>query len=110
MSEVAATQPQIDAALHDAPVLHYELEPWSRVFWRNLTDLTPLKSTPLESLTIAQTPITDLSPLKGMKLTGLNCNHCPVSDLSPLRGMPLVGLDMCLTKVTDLSPLNTVQL
>jgi len=38
MSEVTATQPQRDDALHDAPVLHYELEPWWRVFWRNLTD------------------------------------------------------------------------
>ncbi|HZD33087.1 MAG TPA: energy transducer TonB [Candidatus Angelobacter sp.] len=37
MSEV--TQPQIDDALHDAPVLHVEPEPWSRVFWENLTDL-----------------------------------------------------------------------
>ena len=39
MSEVIATQPQSDAALHDAPVLHYELAPWPRVFWGNLTDL-----------------------------------------------------------------------
>jgi len=39
MREVTATQPQQDDALHDAPVLHFELEPWPRVFWRNLTDL-----------------------------------------------------------------------
>lgn len=39
MSEVTATQPQQEVALHDAPVLHYELEPRLRVFGRNLTDL-----------------------------------------------------------------------
>src|SRR5271165_443127 len=39
MRELTATQPQQDDALHDAPVLHYELEPWPRVFWGNLTDL-----------------------------------------------------------------------
>src|SRR5271169_5224012 len=39
MSEVTATKPQHDDALHDAPALHYELEPRLRVFWRNLTDL-----------------------------------------------------------------------
>jgi TonB family protein len=39
MSEVTTTQPQSDDALHDAPVLHFELEPWRSVFWRNLTDL-----------------------------------------------------------------------
>ena len=44
MSEVTATQPQNDAALHDAPVLHYELEPWSRVFWDNLTDLSSTRA------------------------------------------------------------------
>ncbi len=26
-------------ALHDAPVLHHEMEPWRHVFWRNLVDL-----------------------------------------------------------------------
>ena len=40
MSEVTATPPpQQDDALHDAPVLHCELEPRLRVFGRNLLDL-----------------------------------------------------------------------
>jgi TonB family protein len=39
MSEVTATQPQKEDALHDAPVLNHELESWPSVFWRNLTDL-----------------------------------------------------------------------
>ena len=39
MSDVTATQPHQDDVSHDAPVLHFELEPWPRVFWRNLTDL-----------------------------------------------------------------------
>jgi TonB family protein len=39
MSEVTATQPQQDDALLSAPALNYELEPRSRVFFRNLGDL-----------------------------------------------------------------------
>ena len=39
MSEVTATPPQLDDASHQAPVLHYELEPRLRVFGRNLRDL-----------------------------------------------------------------------
>ena len=39
MSDVTATQPQQEAALHDAPVLYFELEPWPRVFCKNLADL-----------------------------------------------------------------------
>src|SRR5450631_75753 len=50
MSEVTATQPQSDDALHDAPVLHHEMEPWGRVFWRNLVDLIERREpAPLET-------------------------------------------------------------
>ena len=59
MSEVTATQPQNDDALHDAPVLHFELEPWPRVFWHNLTDVVLRRGpAPLET-TSQPVPIPD---------------------------------------------------
>jgi TonB family protein len=52
MSEVTPTQPQNDDALHDAPVLHYELEPRLGVFGRNLADLIlRRKEEPVETTT-----------------------------------------------------------
>src|ERR1035438_1420370 len=46
MSEETSTQPQQDPAGRDAPVLHYELEPRHRVFWRNLSDLIARREPP----------------------------------------------------------------
>jgi len=51
MSEVAATQPQAEDAIHDAPVLNFELEPRLRVFWRNLTDLVVHRQSPPPEVT-----------------------------------------------------------
>ncbi|MGA2031345.1 MAG: hypothetical protein ABSG68_03745, partial [Thermoguttaceae bacterium] len=42
-----------------------------------------------------QTKVSDLSPLKGMPLNTLDCIDAPVSDLSPLEGMNLTAL--CFT-------------
>jgi hypothetical protein len=42
MSEVTAARPQRDVSAEDAPVLLCELEPWHRVFLRNLGDLMSL--------------------------------------------------------------------
>src|SRR5574337_815189 len=38
MSEGTAAQAAVEPGLHEAPTLHYELEPWGRVFRRNLAD------------------------------------------------------------------------
>lgn len=38
MSESSAAQVEFEPGLHDAPLLNYELEPWFKVFGRNLAD------------------------------------------------------------------------
>jgi TonB family protein len=71
MSEVIATQPQQDDALHDAPVLHYELEPRLRVFWRNLTDLIQRREpAPIET-TSQPVPVPEETFIR----TGLGARH-----------------------------------
>ena len=57
MSEVTAAQPQHDPALREAPALHYELEPWPRVFWRNLTDLVARREPPPLETTSQPVPV-----------------------------------------------------
>ena len=75
-----------------------------------LSDLSPLKGTPLTFLDCGVTQVSDLSPLQGMHLTGLWLTGSKVSDLSPLRGMPLTKLRCYVTNVSDLSPLQGMQL
>src|SRR6516164_1474186 len=71
MSEVTPTQPQNDDALHDAPVLHYELEPRLGVFGRNLADLIlRRKEEPVETTT-EPVPI----PQERWIATGLGPRH-----------------------------------
>jgi TonB family protein len=57
MSDVTATQPHQVEALHDAPVLHFELEPWHRVFWGNVTDLVVRREPPPLEITSQPVPI-----------------------------------------------------
>jgi TonB family protein len=71
MSEVTATQPRNDTALHDAPVLHFELEPWPRVFWRNLADLIRRREPEPVETTSQPVPI----PEEKWIATGLGPRH-----------------------------------
>lgn len=56
------------------------------------------------------TTVSDLSPLKGLPLNTLGISSCPVSDLSPLAGMPLERLSAQKTQVSDLAPLASTKL
>jgi TonB family protein len=71
MSEVTATQPQQDDALHDAPALHYELEPRWRVFRRNLADFILRREPPQIETTSEPVPV---PPEKWIN-TGLGARH-----------------------------------
>src|SRR5271157_4650923 len=71
MSQVTATQPQHDDALHDAPALHYELEPRLGAFWCNLTDLILRREpAPLET-TSQPVPVPEDTFIR----TGLGARH-----------------------------------
>ena len=66
-------------------------------------DLGPLRGMPLESLICGANPVSDLAPLEGMRLESLRLQNTLVSDLAPLRGMPLRWLDLCqATRVSQL--------
>jgi serine/threonine protein kinase/Leucine-rich repeat (LRR) protein len=75
-----------------------------------LSDLSPLKDSPLIFLDCPDTRVSDLSPIRAMKLSFLNASGTNVTDLSPLKGMPLEHLVCPGTKVMDLSPLQGMQL
>jgi hypothetical protein len=57
MSEVTAARPQRDVSAEDAPVLLCELEPWHRVFLRNLGDLIFQREPPPAATTAAPVPV-----------------------------------------------------
>jgi TonB family protein len=71
MSEVTPAQPQNDPAWREAPALHYELEPWPRVFWRNLTDLLQHREPPPLETTSQPVPV----PPETFIRTGLGHRH-----------------------------------
>jgi TonB family protein len=71
MSEVTATPPQLDNAAHDAPVLHYELEPRLRVFGRNLQDLIFRREPEAVETTSEPVPV----PEEKWIATGLRARH-----------------------------------
>ncbi|MDA0833414.1 MAG: SUMF1/EgtB/PvdO family nonheme iron enzyme [Planctomycetota bacterium] len=75
-----------------------------------LSDLSPLKGLPLQTLAIQNTGVSDLSPLEGMKLTKFYGGETMVTDLSPLRGMPLVLVSVFSNQAIDLSPLQEMSL
>ncbi len=57
MSEVLAAQTTTEEGLHEAPLLQYELEPWGRVFRRNLADLILRREPPPLELTSEPAPV-----------------------------------------------------
>jgi periplasmic protein TonB len=57
MSEGTAAQTAIEPGLHEGPTLQYELEPWGRVFRRNLGDLLLRREPPPLELTSEPGPI-----------------------------------------------------
>ena len=70
-----------------------------------VSDLSPLRSTRLQELSLVGTLVNDLAALAGLPLTHLNIRNTRVSLLEPLRGAPLKTLDAGHTAVRDLAPL-----
>jgi serine/threonine protein kinase len=65
-----------------------ELRTLSLIDCRGVTDLAPLASLPIQSLTLTGTSIKDLSPLAAMAVRDLRLDRCPnLGDLSPLASM-----------------------
>jgi hypothetical protein len=77
-----------------------------RLIGKRVTDFTPLRSLPLKTLYLWESPITDLSSLRGLKLETLSIARTRVRELSPLKGMQLKILDCGESTVADLSALE----
>lgn len=76
-----------------------------------ISDLSPLKDMPLQTLNIGATKVSDLSPLKGMPLkellfSGPDWGPGLITDLTPLAGLPLEKLQLTGTRARDLTPLK----
>jgi Leucine-rich repeat (LRR) protein len=74
-----------------------------------LTDLSSLRGLRLKYLSLRNTGVSDLSPLKGMPLESLSVGT-KVHDLTPLKGMRLINLGLYGSRVTDLSLLKEMPL
>lgn len=74
---------------------------------QSISDLSPLKGLPLQTLELSSNEVVDLTPLKQCAtLTKLNVNANPVKDITPLASLEnLESLDISFTTVTDLSPI-----
>jgi Leucine-rich repeat (LRR) protein len=75
-----------------------------------VSDLSPLKGMPIETLSIAATQVSDLTPLRGMPLEILFLDLSQVADLTPIKGMGLRVLGLGFTKATDLQAVAGMQL
>jgi serine/threonine protein kinase len=72
--------------------------------------LDPLRTLPLESVTIVNCRVNLLRSLQSLPLKLLNVSRTDVRDLAPLRGMALTSVACADTKVLDLSPLGAMQI
>jgi len=71
-----------------------------------ISDLTPLKGKPIETLNICNSKIADISPLKGMPLKSLTLNSNQIASIEPVLGMPLNHLELTdNSRLASLSPL-----
>lgn len=76
-----------------------------------VTDLGPLAGMrQLRSLWLNDSPVSDISPLQTVPLVSLTLAGTKVSDLSPLKGLPLKRLHVARSEVADLAPLEWLQL
>jgi eukaryotic-like serine/threonine-protein kinase len=75
-----------------------------------LSDLSPIKDLPLESLYLAGTSVKDLSALSAMKLIRLNLRGTRVTSLAPLKQMDLAYIDLGDVPVRDIADLSNMNL
>ncbi|MFH1918655.1 MAG: leucine-rich repeat domain-containing protein [Planctomycetota bacterium] len=76
-----------------------------------VTDLGPLAGMrQLRSLWLNDSPVSDVAPLQTVPLVSLTLAGTKVSDLSSLKGLPITRLHIARSEVTDLAPLEWLQL
>jgi Leucine-rich repeat (LRR) protein len=68
--------------------------------------LSPLASSGISRLELANTPVQDFRPLQGLALQHLRVSGTTFSSLETVAAMPLAHLDISGTRVTSLEPLK----
>ncbi|MGA2904579.1 MAG: TonB family protein [Candidatus Korobacteraceae bacterium] len=124
MSEVTAAKVQQQAATINSPVLLCELEPWHRVFLRNLTDLVLRREPPPVATTATPVPLrrdyfiqTGIDPTRFVESYGYHVVAitlvylvCTLSffNRAPKLNSPLENAQISYYPVSDyLPPINT---
>jgi len=124
MSGVTAARVQQEALEGDCPVLHWELEPWHRVFFRNIGDVLLRREPPPVETTAKPVPLrrnyfiqTGIDPTRFAEsycyhiafvtLVYLVCT-LPFFNRAPQLHSPLEHADLTYVPVSDyLPPINT---
>jgi len=76
-----------------------------------LSDLSPVRGLPLESLYVGFASVRDLIPLRGMPLKKLRIRDCPITDLAPLKDMfTLEELQVRATEIKDVGALRGLKI
>ena len=69
---------------------------------RNVKDISPVRFlVGLKAFRCVNGPLSDLSPLKGMPLQTLVIYETGIADLKPLQGMPLEAIRLTPRKITQ---------
>ncbi len=124
MSEVTAARVQQQAAKADSPVLRWELEPWPRVFFRNLGDVFQRREPPPVEITARPVPLrrnyfiqTGIDPTRFVEsysghiafitVVYLVCT-LPFFNRAPQLHSPLENTEVAYVPVSEyLPPINT---
>ena len=126
MSAVTAAGAQMQAAQADVPILRWELEPWHRVFFRNLGDTLLRREPPPVEITAKPVPLrrnyfiqTGIDPTRFVESYGghiafvtlvyLVCT-LPFFNRAPQLQSPLENTELSYVPVSEyLPPINTAQ-
>ena len=103
---------QVRAALSALGIIATEIEikaPWGvylELTNQPVTDVTGLRSLPIDHLGLFNSKVTDLSPLRGMQLKELCFDGTAVKDVSPLLDLPTLESAMVPQAATNLEVLR----
>ena len=74
---------------------------------RPITDVSPLRSLPVDHLSLYGTGVTDITPLRGALLREITFDHTEIKDVSPLLGMPNLESAMIPEAATNIEILRS---
>ena len=79
-----------------------------RLQGEEVTDISVLSGSKITMLTLRETAVTNLAPLKSCQIRSLSLHGSNISDISALEGSTFYLLDLTETAVTDLAPVARI--